>query len=77
MSRSTSGICQTGKTRLDYADNSPVCKRLKSGHSAGNVEMTAIGPVGDCALVPTYLPQEIAADPCSVPVRKKVCDELC
>lgn len=77
MPRNTSAICDYGRTKLSFADNSPLCSRNISGHSRGNVEKTPIGFVSDCASVQGYLPEEIIPAQCRVPARKKVCDKLC
>lgn len=59
------GICDTGRTRLDYADIRPGCKISPSMQGAGNVESTAIGFVRNGTVVEGQLPTLIARDKCA------------
>lgn len=71
-----SGICDTGKTRLSYADTRPSCRISPSMQGAGNVESTAIGFVKNGATVTGHLPQLIARDACA-PVPLKAVEGPC
>lgn len=64
------GICDTGRTRLDYAINKPACRLSPSMQGAGNVESTAIGFVSNGASVTGALPTYLKRDKCApVPLK--------
>lgn len=64
------GICDTGKTRLDYAIQTPGCALSPSMQGNGNVESTAIGFVKNGASVQGHLPKYLHRDKCApVPLK--------
>lgn len=71
-----SGICDTGKTRLSYADIRPTCRISASRQGVGNVESTAIGFVRNGAKVVGTVPTLIKRDKCS-PIQFKPVDGPC
>ena len=71
-----SGICDTGKTRLSYADIRPACRISPSMQGIGNVESTAIGFVRNGARVTGTIPTLIVKDACST-VKFKPVDGPC
>lgn len=71
-----SGICDTRRTRLDYADVRPSCVIGASYQSPGNVQVTPIGLVRDGQLVEGLLPPGDIRDRCSV-IRRKPAGRIC
>lgn len=59
------GICDTGRTRLDFADTRPACKLSPSYIGIGNVESTPIGFVRNGAKVEGALPELLSRDKCA------------
>lgn len=73
---STSGICDTGRTRLDYADVRPACTIPPHHQGLGNVQQTAIGLVRDGQLITGTLPSGHVRGKC-VPVQRKPAGPVC
>lgn len=71
-----SGICDTGRTILDYADRRPACTISPSFQGLGNVQQTAIGLVRDGQLITGSLPEGLVRAKCA-PVRRKPADAPC
>ena len=67
------GICDTGKTRLSFADTRRSCRLSPSGLGLGVVETTPIGFVKDGANVTGFLPTMVGRDKCASVYRKPVC----
>lgn len=64
------GICDTGRTRLDFADVRAACRLSPAQIGLGNVESTAIGFVQNGAIVTGSLPKGIKRDRCTqVPLK--------
>lgn len=68
-----SGICDTGKTRLSFADTRRSCRLSPAGIGLGNVETTAIGFVQNGQKVAGFLPGHVTRDRCASVYRKPVC----
>lgn len=68
-----SGICDTGKTRLDFADVRRSCRLSPGGQGLGNIETSPIGFVGNGQLVEGFLPVHVARDKCGAVARKPAC----
>lgn len=56
--------CDTGKTRLDFADVRHACRLSPAQIGVGNVESTPIGFVQNGANVTGYLPTELKRSRC-------------
>lgn len=65
-----SGICDTGRTRLSYADRRPACAKPLHYQSPGNVMCTPIGPIRDGQLLKGHLPEGHKRAKCC-PVKRK------
>lgn len=59
------GICDTGKTILDFADTRHACKLTPSGQGRGNVEVTAAGLIKNGEKQTGFLPEAIGRSSCS------------
>lgn len=70
-------ICDTGRTRLDYADTRAACRVGKNGFGRGVVEQTALGSLVDGQIIDPVAPVGIPRDKCKAVNRKKVCDDIC
>lgn len=68
-----SGICDTGKTRLSFADVRRSCRLDPGGQGLGNVETSPIGFVNNGQLVTGFLPVHLTRDRCASVYRKPAC----
>ena len=65
-----SGICDTGRTRLSFADVRAACRLSPAQIGLGNVESTAIGFVQNGQIVEGFLTKGIKRDLCTqVPLK--------
>lgn len=67
---SSTGMCDTGKTRLSYADVRASCRLSPAQIGLGNVESSPIGFVQNGAKVTGFLPGLVGRDRCA-PVHLK------
>lgn len=67
------GICDTGKTRLSFADTRRSCRLDPGGQGLGNVETSPIGFVNNGQLVDGFLPAHVTRDKCASVHRKPAC----
>ena len=68
-----SAICDTGKTRLSFADTRRSCRLSPAMIGRGNVESTPIGFVHNGETVKAIVPEVISRDKCASVYRKPAC----
>lgn len=69
----SSGVCDTGKTRLSFADVRRSCRLSPAQIGLGNVETTPIGFVHNGTKVEGFLPVHVTRDRCASVYRKPAC----
>lgn len=69
----STGICDSGRTRLSFADRRRTCRLSPAMIGLGNVETTAIGHVQNGQKVEGFLPTLIGRDQCASVYRKVPC----
>lgn len=70
-------VCDTGRTRLDFAVNRHPCRLSPSKLGPGVVESTGIGFVQDGQSVDGFLPSPPSRDKCANVHLKQNCDQPC
>lgn len=66
-------VCDTGKTRLSFADVRRTCRVGPAGLGLGNVESTPIGFVHNGTQISGFLPVQVGRDKCATVWRKPAC----
>ena len=67
------GICDTGRSRLSFADTRRSCRLSPAMIGTGNVESTPIGFVQNGQTIAGFLPTQVTRDKCASVYRKPVC----